>query len=480
MAAPSRLPRTFAALHAVALLAVAPIAACNFPRPADVAGEAGPSDASLPTDAAPDGLPIDGQLVDAAPDAPDLPGTAIHVSPTGDDANDGFTMPVKTLKHAIGLAAANSDIIHIVLASGRYSAATGETFPYTVPLNVTVIGPAGGGATLAGTKAEPGMSLNGSGLQDVDLADFTTAITATGTATLKNIRVLTSAVGLQAETTARVMSSSLEIAGTAGACAKGVILIGSAQFTGAVFTTRNLATTMEARDHSVSNVANANISGDKGCSQSLALFRVTSDASFALSDSLLDGGPRSGVLLNPPVAGFSATISSTTIRNMKLDAIGGGAPVGGSMTFHMTGGELSNNENIGVELGDGTWTFTNVTIRQNLGSAVYLQNAHLIMRGCMITGNRSGIDVFDNATADLGTASSPGNNLLQGNTEVGLVLDGGAAGASLVNAVGNTWNPDKQGTDHDGHYPMTDTVSIPVPFVSGNNFAINSGWSLSR
>src|SRR5690348_3978359 len=123
MAAPRRLSFVIALQQGIALLA-----ACNFPKPADVAGEAGPSDASTPSDAAPDGLSIDGRLVDAAPDAPDPPGTAIQVSPTGDDANDGFSMPVKTLKHAIGLAAANHDVIHVVLASGRYSAATGETF----------------------------------------------------------------------------------------------------------------------------------------------------------------------------------------------------------------------------------------------------------------------------------------------------------------------------------------------------------------
>jgi hypothetical protein len=211
----------------------------------------------------------------------------------------------------------------------------------------------------------------------------------------------------------------------------------------------------------------------------LALFRVTSDASFTLNDSLLDGGP-TGVLMNPPVAGFLATISSTTIRNMKVNAIGGGAPIGVPLTFQMTGGEVSNNAGTAVDLGDGTWTFTNVTMRQNSALAVYLQNAHLIMRGCTITGNGSGIDVFNNSTADLGTPLSPGNNTFQGNTAISLALDGASGGATLVNAVGNTWNPRRQGTDDDGHYPTTETITVPVPFVSGNNFTIDAGWSLSR
>ena len=254
-------------LHAVVVPhTIALLTACNFPKPADVAGETGPSDANVPSDAVADGLPIDGRSIDAAPDAPDPPGTAVHVSPTGDDANDGFAMPVKTLKHAIGLAAANSDIIHIVLASGRYSSATGETFPYTVPPNVIVIGPAGGGATLAGTKAEPGMSVNGSGLQDVDLADFTTAITATGTATLKNVRVLTSAVGVQGETAANLTANNLEIAGAVGACATGIVLNGSAQLVVMMFTARNLGKTLNANDQSRVSVGNANITCDSSCS----------------------------------------------------------------------------------------------------------------------------------------------------------------------------------------------------------------------
>jgi hypothetical protein len=47
----------------------------------------------------------------------------IRVAPSGDDANDGLTNPVKTLKRAIGLAAAYSQATVIVLASGRYPAA---------------------------------------------------------------------------------------------------------------------------------------------------------------------------------------------------------------------------------------------------------------------------------------------------------------------------------------------------------------------
>jgi hypothetical protein len=45
--------------------------------------------------------------------------------------------------HAIGLAAANPKLTAIALAAGTYSSATGELFPYAVPANITIAGPAG-------------------------------------------------------------------------------------------------------------------------------------------------------------------------------------------------------------------------------------------------------------------------------------------------------------------------------------------------
>jgi hypothetical protein len=134
------------------------------------------------------------------------PGVTIHVSTTGDDANDGLAHPVKTLKHAIGLAAADSQIANIVLASGRYAADNGETFPYTVPASVAIVGPAGGGAILGGTKAEPGLMVDTGRLQDLELEDFAVAVVATGTASLTGVRIRTSAVALRGETTAKLTS----------------------------------------------------------------------------------------------------------------------------------------------------------------------------------------------------------------------------------------------------------------------------------
>src|SRR5262249_8410729 len=158
-------------------------------------------------------------------------------------------------------------ITQIVLASGTYSMATGETYPYTVPPSITILGPAGGGAILNGMKAGPGMNVGDGALQDLDLQDFTTAITATGQARLKNIRVLPSATAVQAETAAGLTVDNLSVSGTPSACGTGIVLNGAAQFLALTLQTRNLGTTLDAKDQSVVDIANANILGDTSCSQ---------------------------------------------------------------------------------------------------------------------------------------------------------------------------------------------------------------------
>ncbi|HEX7939329.1 MAG TPA: DUF1565 domain-containing protein [Gemmatimonadaceae bacterium] len=179
-------------------------------------------------------------------DGPAGPIVAIHVSPSGDDANDGLTLPVKTLKHAVALAAANTQITQIVLATGTYSAGSGETFPYIVPSNVTIVGPGDGGAVLVGSKTEPGVTVDAGGLQDLDLQDFATAITVTGTANLKNIRVRTSTIAVQAEATASLTVNNLDITGIAvtgtSPCSTGIALNGAAKLVAMTMSTRELGT----------------------------------------------------------------------------------------------------------------------------------------------------------------------------------------------------------------------------------------------
>lgn len=412
------------------------VAACGFPRPLDVASDA---------------------------DAPDQPGITVHVSSTGDDANDGMTKPVKTLKHAIGIAAANNQVTNIVLASGRYASANGETFPYTVPANVTIAGPAGGGAILAGTKTEPGMMVDTGKLQDLEFEDFTVAITATGMARVTNVHVRTSMIAVRGESTAKLTVDNLDITGTIAACETGIVLNGATDLAATTLATRNLGTTLEAKDQSTVNIAKASIMGDRSCTH--AAMVVATNKTFTLRDSMVDGG-KDGISFSTAPPSLQVIITNTFLRDFVDNAISGGV----AATFEMIGGELSGNGRGGADIFHGTWIFTNVAIKQNPAFGLYVQDATLVMRGCMVTGNGYGVYLLTPGNVDLGTDANPGNNTFQNNSGSNIDED---TSAIQVEAVGNIWNPGVQGADNLGKYSTVAVIQAPVSYVSYNNYSLS-------
>jgi len=153
--------------------------------------------------------------------------------------------------------------------------------------------------------------------------------------------------------------------------------------------------------------------------------------------------------------------------------------------FTMTGGALSANYSA-LETSGGSWSFTNVEMKQNTGHAIYLQGdgpalpGVLKMRGCTVTNNTGfGIDLFDYARGDLGTDADPGGNTLANNsTGEGLIADGNA-GATQINAVGNTWRPNQQGASATGTYTAA-TVTGPIAGPANSNYRLGTNWSLRR
>lgn len=425
-------------------LLLALLTACGFPRPADV-------DDNLPGDAS-------------------APGLTVHVSPTGDDINDGLTQPVRTIKRAIGIAAASGERATIALAAGQYGATTGELFPSTVPLDVTIAGPAGGGAILVGSKVETGLVLDTGKLQNLEFEDFAVAITARGTGELANVRVRTSGIALREETTAKLTVSNLDIMGAAGACAKGIELNGNAELTATDLVTRALGTTVLARDQGAANLSRATVSGDSSCMS--AVFDIKSNRSLTLSESLVDGG-YFGITLLATGMPTHAMLTNVVIRNTKASAM-----TGRNAVVQMIGGELSYGKNSGLDISSGNWTLTAVAIKQN-SLGIYTQNSTLIMRGCMVTGNRGGVDLGFSSSADFGTIADPGNNIFQNFSGIELYIEATGAATGSVDAVGNTWKPAVQGANDQGKYSVGTVIPGPVGGGPNDNFVIaNQGWSL--
>jgi hypothetical protein len=448
----------FLALAGAAAVAVT---ACGFPRPPDVPGDDAPGDA-------------------------EGPGVTIHVSPTGDDANDGLTLPVKTLKHAIEIVDSHHEITTIELSEGRYTAETGEAFPYVVPPALAIVGPATGGAVLAGNKTVDGLTIYTGRLTNLELDDFKTALKAIGIASLQNVSVKNSTLALRAETTARLTVEKLSITGQIGTsysdCQNGIILAGEAELSVNTLNVRNLRTTLRAEAASIADIANAEILGESRCRD--VAFYIATTKTFTLSDSSVVGTGAAFAFAGDMASPTRATITNITMRDM------GFGFEGASVILRMTEGEVSNIGNA-LYAGGGSWSFVNVKFLQNGdgGTAIYLQGmrsqagtflAALSMRGCsIVSSNGNGIELLDDATADLGTAANPGNNIFQLNSSVGLSIGGVDIGRQ-IDAVGNTWNASTQGAGVDGRYSNVMTLSGPVQKVDGNNYAIESGLSLRR
>ncbi|MEO7732106.1 MAG: DUF1565 domain-containing protein [Kofleriaceae bacterium] len=451
------------------ILAIA-LPACGFPRPpaitddASAAVDARPgSDAAADSDAA----PADAAPADAAVSIDARPGTTIRVAGTGDDSNDGITAPVKTLKHAIGLAAANDQITSIVLAPGRYESAAGETFPYTLPANIILSGPAGGGAILAGSNTEPGMIVNTGALQDLELEDFTLAIRATGQARVTNTHVRTKSLAMRAELMAALIVENLDIAGAVGACASGIELAGDASLTATNLVTRGLSTSVNAHDQSAATLTGAQTTGDEACAtpSDIGVFMISTTKTFTLKDSLIDGG-LNGLRIVGTSTPTKVTVQNTTIKNLKAVAISGS-----KFSLDMTGGEISNT--LGAVTGslNAELKLTNIAIKSQRAASIELGDGlTLVMRSCVVSGF---IYVFGNMVIDLGTTASPGNNTLlsfSDNSSAVEIENGGR-----VDAVGNTWRPNVQGADGSGHYAA---ATITGPVTPQGNFQLATGARL--
>ena len=82
---------------------------------------------------------------------------------------------------------------------------------------------------------------------------------------------------------------------------------------------------------------------------------------------------------------------------------------------------------------------------------------------------------------DLGTAASPGNNLIQGNTSSAQTsgLNVNVASGVTVSAVGNTFAPNVQGANAQGKYQFgtapCGASSCNVTSGAGANYRVTSG-----
>lgn len=395
--------------------------------------------------------PVDGTMPD--------PKTTIRVSPGGNDAADGLAAPVKTLKRAISIASSNGAIKTIHLEPGKYTSAGEESYPYTVPKEVTVLGDPG--TILIGTNSEEGLIVDSSSLVNLEFNDFLTAIHSVGNATANNIVVRTSSVGgvgILADGSAKVTGKDLKFTGDSMCTTAGVRAIGNSEVTIDTFSSADMMS-VDLRDQAVVSIRKGTIaSKTSGCNPLVK----ASGKSLTLVETVVSGGSEG--IHQYGNGRLEITLRNTTIADTMNYAI-----VGEGHVLSMIGGEIRSTS--GVTLLGGTSTFTNVSITGSPVHGILVNEgpepARLKVRGCTITGLHAGVMV-STGTTDLGTAADPGNNTIRGNPFSNLTI--GAGEVLSVTAVGNTWNANVQGTNSDGH--ASHLVVGPVSQQNGNNFTI--------
>ncbi|HXI57358.1 MAG TPA: DUF1565 domain-containing protein, partial [Polyangia bacterium] len=348
--------------------------------------------------------------------------TAITVGPSGVDSNPGSAAaPFKTLKTAI-LTAGGGDTIHLL--DGTYNAASGETWGYVIPDNLTIVGDsteatildgAGAASNLNGFDASAALTL-----KSLTVQHFTIGIDVkkpSSMLTLQDVVLAShSYYGISVESTA--MGSTVTMSG-----AKGLITQPGHQ---AIYVASVPNTTINLTDGKLQGGSyviqiSGNCSGSKLNVSGTTIEQLTPNAYSAIYTSISS---------NP--AGTEFTFDKTTfIGSIDYDDPKGSVTITGSMiqpkagygvnfagkTLSITGTTISMmmNNYPGIYYHSamlGTMSLKNVTV--DGGNYNIQQNAPgstSKMRGTTLKNSQSDGYYLQAGDLDLGTAAESGDNI---------------------------------------------------------------------
>jgi hypothetical protein len=405
-----------------------------------------------------------GDPVDASPEIP----SELFVDPALGTEQDtcSRTQPCKTLTQALAQATAGQTIY---LGSGTYGRDT-EAMNLTVPAGVTIEAMTPGGALLLGNRPEGATALTLQGdatLRGLHISGFYAGIAALeGEVTLDSLAIEQTQVGLLLQGPVQMVAQSVSF--TAGGqafqmgsaaelrlvggtisdmgpnCAGGVgigYLQESAHVIFEGVTAQNNFGSLELRQASSADINDSTLSnnGTDGCGRSTHI-DLGESASLRMMNTTVEQGPGSGVL----------ALSDNQVTIM--------------------GGSFLGNEQLEALDVNASYLDVRGTKFSGYFTAVRIGRGSNVFRDVTINGNLVGIDwnSDENGILDLGSAEAPGNNTIQQNANVGLLVRGSAP--AVINAVGNTWIPGEQGADVNGKMPPGTTLTGPV---TGSNVEIS-------
>ncbi len=423
------------------------------------------------------------------------PPTDIYVNPvSGDDAASGDqAAPLKTLAKALTLVQPGYTI-HLL--PGLYSFATnGDGFGYGLPDGVKIEGTDLMSTTFDGANIQQGLNFNGSGsLSGVSMKGFATAMSAsagnvvlsdvivdtiangramdirnTADVTMNNVTLVNGSAGAELDTASRLTMNGGSISGMGPNCNGGVYGIYARDSASITLNGTTISTiggsAIELRQASSANLNNAliDMTGPQGCGNGEALSTAES-GSFMLVNTTVQNSAGFGIL---SYGSGQISLQDSTFAN------NGSGITAGQSQISITGGAILNNAGDGLSV-SGFATLINVLIDGNYEGISVHNGAQLNVRGCTIKNNAYGIYASGSGSGsslNLGVSSAdPGNNIIQGNTQYGLMV--GWDSPQIINARFNTWNPNMQGTDAAGKFMSGTQVCGPNNTNPPKNYGI--------
>jgi len=416
----------------------------------------------------------------------------IFVNPlTGSDGNSGTQdAPVKTIHRALALFKPG---IRIELQAGTYNVANGQVFPDSLPSGVVIESVSAGQAVLVGTIGDIAFYAAGTDtIKYVQFQGFNTCIRAgsgshvllgVGLTTInKTFDIYGAAEGIfQAGTgTSAVIGTAKEFSRitikdcvlSGGTSNYSIVTLSNAARALITGTTikDSPTTVLEMYDATVAEINTSTFSntGLHGLGSSAAA-SLRGTASLTIIGSTITDTYGSAIAMESPTAVL--TLKRVQLARNAMNGFGAAALyLYGSASIDSCA--IVNNGEYGIVLSQGYFTFRHCDISGAPSQGISVSGgASLTMRSSTVSYSGIGVHlVASNSLADLGTASDPGGNTFRNNTKYGVQSDVTVNGTA-VQAVGNTWIPNVQGADANGHYTAK-AVAGPTTATTPQNYYI--------
>ena len=211
-------------------------------------------------------------------------------------------------------------------------------------------------------------------------------------------------------------------------------------------------------------VTNAN---PAGCAPAPA---ILAQGALALKNSTVENtGARGGVAIEDH-QNVSFIITGSKLRNWAT-----GIQVADPAVKNVTvTSSTIDNSGRGIDARSNPTAKVTVTGSKLRGNDTAIEAATLVLRSSELTGNPVGAVVMDGPKVDLGTAGSPGKNVIKGNGILGSVRAQVGVAPFEIPAVGNTWDFNTQGADAAGHYPTGTIIATGAFNGIGPNFRLET------